>query len=235
MNQDIKKLLLIKVSEQGKTLQEDVVVSELPLTISLNDRELATLTCSPSNLGYLAAGFLLSKGLIKDRQSIDLITVDIPQSTVWVEAKESKPSPPKKAKSSIKISTKEIFALLDEFDQRSELFKATGGSHGAALCNREKIVVFAEDISRHNAIDKVFGQCLLEGIETAKCLLITSGRVSSEVVRRVAKRNISMLISRAAPTDLGVKMAGNLSVTLIGFARDTRMNIYANDWRLKDS
>ena len=96
MSQNIKKLPIIKVSEKRKTLQKDVVVSELALTIILNDRELATIPASPSNLGYLAAGFLLSKGLIKDRQSIELINVDVPQSTVWVEAKESKPSPPKK-------------------------------------------------------------------------------------------------------------------------------------------
>jgi FdhD protein len=232
MNRDTKKLPIIKVDEQGRSARKDVVVSELPLTIILNDRELATFSASPSNLDYLTAGFLLTKGLIK---SIKEITVDVPKGTVWVEAEETEPPSQPRVTADIKISTAEIFALLDEFVKRSKLFKTTGGVHSAALCDREKILVFAEDISRHNAMDKVFGQCLLEGIDTAGRLLITSGRVSSGVLLKVAQRNIPMLVSKAAATDLGVKLAEDLGVTLIGFAREKRMNVYTHEERLKES
>jgi FdhD protein len=234
VNREAKKLPIVRITEQGKSSQKDVVVSELPLTIIFNNKKLATFPASPTNLGYLAAGFLLARGLIKDRKSIKGITVDIPKGTVWVKADESKPSAQKRVDSDFEISAAEVFALIDEFNQCSALFEATGGVHSAALCDREKILVFAEDISRYNAIDKVFGQCLLEGIDTAGHLLITSGRVSSEVVLKVAKRNIPMLISKAAPTDLGVKMAEDSSITLIGFARDKRMNVYTHEERLKD-
>jgi FdhD protein len=232
MNRDTKKLPITKVSEQGRSARKDVVVRELPLTVVLNDRELATFPASPTNLSYLATGFLLARGLIK---SIKEITVDVPKGMVWVEAEETEPPSQPKVTADIEISAAEVFILLNEFVKRSRLFRVTGGVHNAALCNREKILVFAEDISRHNAMDKVFGQCLLEGIDTAGRLLITSGRVSSEVVLKVAKRNVPLLISRAAPTDLGVKMAKDLGVTLIGFARDKRMNVYTHEERLKES
>jgi FdhD protein len=210
------------------------VARELPLTIFLNERKLTTIACSPSDLGHLAVGFLLSKGLLKDRRSIELITVDIPKSTVWIKAEEAKPSPVKKVTSGIEISVAEITALLDEFGRRSELFQATGGVHSAALCDRESMLVFAEDISRHNAIDKVFGRCFMEGMDTAGQLLITSGRVSSEIVEKVARREVLWLVSGAAPTDLGVKLAKKLGLTLIGFAREGRMNVYSHEERLKD-
>lgn len=234
MNQNVRKLPIIRVNGQCRSARRDAVAREFPLTIILNERKLATLACSPSDLGHLAVGFLLSKGLLKNRRAIRLITVDAPKNTVWVEAEEARPSPPKKVDSGIAISAAEVLSLLDGFGQHSELFQATGGVHGAALCDKEKILVFAEDISRHNAIDKVFGQCLLEGIDTAGHLIITSGRVSSEVVLKVVERNVPLLVSRAAPTDLGVKLAKKLGLTLIGFAREKRLNIYAHEERLKD-
>jgi FdhD protein len=238
MNQETKKLHILKVTEKGKSSQDDVVVRELPLTIILNKRELATIPCSPSNLDYLAVGFLLAKGLIAGREDIKKITIDDGNGIVRVEAEETnrstnEPLSKQRVESDIEISAAEVFALIDEFVQHSELFKATGGVHSAALCDKKKILVFSEDISRHSAIDKIFGRCILEDIPTAGRLLITSGRVSSEVVLKVAKRNIPLLISKSAPTDLGVKLADDLGVTLIGFARDKRMNVYANDWRVK--
>lgn len=239
MTQEIEKLSIIRITETGQSSQDDLVVRELPLTIVLNKRKLVTIPCSPSKLDCLAVGFLLSTGLIAGKEAIKKIAVDDDKGVVQVEAEESEHPPSKalskqKVVSSIEVSTAEVFALIDEFVQRSELFKTTGGVHSAALCNKKKILVFSEDISRHSAIDKIFGQCLVEDIPTAGRLLITSGRVSSEVVLKVAKRKVPLLISRAAPTDLGVKLANNLGMTLVGFARDRRMNIYANDWRIKN-
>jgi FdhD protein len=236
MSQETKKLSIIRVSEKGRSPQDDVVVRELLLTIVLNKREIATIPCSPSNLDYLAVGFLLARGLIKGKEAIKKIAVDDGKGIVRVEAEED--NQPRgqvetRVESDIEISAPEVFALIDEFVQRSELFKATGGVHSAALCDRKRILVFSEDISRHSAIDKIFGRCILEDISTAGRLLITSGRVSSEVVLKVAKRNIPLLVSKSASTDLGVKLADDWGITLIGFARDKRMNVYANDWRVK--
>ncbi len=226
-----------RVTGTGRSIDTDIVVMEFPLTITLNNKEVATLPCSPQKLNYLAVGFLASEGLINSHDDITKITVDRKKGTVRVKTKKDiKPTPhtqAKKVDSDIAISAPQVFALMDDFVQSSQLFKDTGGVHSAALADTENILVFSDDIGRYNAIDKVFGECLLKDIATTGRLLITSGRVSSEILLKVAKRNVPLLISRAAPTNLGVRLAQNLGVTLVGFARDKKMNLYASEWRVK--
>jgi FdhD protein len=137
-----------------------------------------------------------------------------------------------KVESQTKISALEVFELVMEFQHRSQIFRTTGGVHSAALCDTKSILVFSEDIGRHNAIDKIFGECILKDIPTDDRIIVTSGRVSSEILLKAVKRNIPLLISKSAPTDLGVKLANDLGVTLIGFVRGKRMNVYSNDWRV---
>jgi FdhD protein len=252
MKEDTDKLSVVRVIGQHKRRLEDAVVSEFSLTIILNGQELVTLLCSPSKLEYLAVGFLLSEGLIEGEDDITKLSVDDQGGVVRVEAGESirldsqlasrklvtsgggrgVGSIPPRVESDITISARRVFALVNEFVQCSPVYRATGGVHSAALGNTDSIIVFSEDIGRHNAIDKIFGQCLLEGMPTEGRLIMTSGRVSSEILLKVARRNVPLLISKAAPTSLGVKLANDLGVTLIGFARDKRMNIYANEQRV---
>ncbi len=137
-----------------------------------------------------------------------------------------------KVESQVEMSTHEVLSLVSDFQHRSQVYRATGGVHSAALCNTKNILVFKEDIGRHNAIDKVFGECILKDIPTDEQVVITSGRISSEILLKVAKRNIPIIISKSAPTDLGVKLANDLGVTLLGFVRGKRINAYTNDWRI---
>ncbi len=130
------------------------------------------------------------------------------------------------------MSTRNIFTLVSDFQHRSQVYRATGGVHSAALCDTKSILVFSEDIGRHNAIDKIFGECILKDIPTGGRIIITSGRISSEILLKVAKRNIPIIISKSAPTDLGVKLANDLGVTLLGFVRGKRINAYTNNWRI---
>ena len=237
MTDNIEQFPIWRVTETGQSIDTDVVAREFPLTITLNNKEVATLPCSPQKLNYLAVGFLASEGLINSRDDITKITVDRKKGAVRVKTKKAiKPTPhtqAKKVDSDITISAPQVFALVEDFIQRSQLFKDTGGVHSAALADTENILVFGDDIGRHNAIDKVLGECILNNIPTAGRLLITSGRVSSEIVLKVARRNIPLLISKAAPTNLGVRLAQKLGLTLIGFARNKKMNLYANEWRVK--
>jgi len=259
MENDIKNLPLVRLTENGKGDRNDLVAREFPLTIILNNQELVTLLCSPSNLKYLALGFLSSERLIKNRDEISKVMVDEKRGVVRVETKKDKDFDHELVfkrfitsgcgrgasfynaadvregsvvTSQTKISSREIFSLMKDFQHHSEIFRATGGVHGAALCDNVNILFFSDDIGRHNAIDKIFGRCFLEDSITDNCLIITSGRISSEVLLKVAKRNIPILISKSAPTDLGVKLANDLGITLIGFVRAKRMNIYTNDWRV---
>ena len=241
----------MRITEQGKSKVKDVVVREFPLTIVLNNQELVTLLCSPTDLEYLAVGFLLSEELIKGRDDIKKMVTDDRRGVVQVEMGGGVDVPVKPVLASgggrsalpcraqrvsteprIKFPASQIFTLMENFVQRSEIFRTTGGVHSAALCDAKDILVFSEDIGRHNAIDKVFGECLLRDITTDNRLIITSGRVSSEILLKVARRNIPILISKSAPTDLGVRLASDLGVTLIGFVRGKKMNIYANSRRV---
>jgi FdhD protein len=132
----------------------------------------------------------------------------------------------------MEISVDEVFTLVNEFQHGSQVYLETGGVHSAALCDRKSILVFSEDIGRHNAIDKIFGKCLLEDIPTDNRVVITSGRVTSEILHKVAKRGVPIIISISAPTNLGVRIADNLGITLIAFVKGKRMNVYTNDWRI---
>jgi len=256
---NVESFLIQRVTKEGKQDTEDVVTKELPLTIILNNQELVTLLCSPTDLKYLAIGFLTSEGLLKSKDEIKKIIVDDRRGVVRVETKESKESVSDllfkrlitsgcgrgasfysaadaqgqvKVESQVKISVLDVFTLVKEFQHYSQSYRTTGGVHSAALCDTKNILVFSEDIGRHNAIDKVFGQCLLTDIPTDDHIIITSGRISSEILLKIAKRGIPILISKSAPTNIGVNLASDFGVTLIGFVRGQRMNVYANGWRV---
>lgn len=256
---EVERVPILRFTEDEKGRADDIVVREFPLTIILNNEELVTLLCTPAHLDYLAIGFLSSEGLVKSKDEINKIMVDEQRGVVRVETDEETKQAGelvfkrlitsgcgrgasfysaadvigwKKVESKTGISAIEVFELVREFQHRSQIFKTTGGVHSAALCDSKNILVFSEDIGRHNAIDKIFGECILKGIPTDGRVIITSGRVSSEILLKVAKKNIPLLISKSAPTDMGVKLAGDLGITLIGFVRGKRMNVYANDWRV---
>ena len=255
----IEKFPILRVTEQGRSEEEDIITAEFALTIILNNQELVTLLCSPADLKYLAIGFLSSEGLLKSKDEIKKIVVDDQRGVVRVETEEDKGLASQllfkrlitsgcgrgasfysdadvknqaKVESQIKISAPQVFTLVKEFQHRSQVYKSTGGVHSAALCDTKSILVFSEDIGRHNAIDKIFGECILTDLPTEDRLIITSGRISSEILLKVARRNIPILISKSAPTNLGVRLATDLGVTLIGFARGKRMNVYTDSWRV---
>lgn len=254
----IESFPILKVTEQDKNATEDIVAKEFPLTIILNNQELVTLLCSPTDLKYLAIGFLFSEGLLNDKDEIKRITVDGRIGVARVETKNEMDIPDEllfkrlissgcgrgasfysatdtisqRVESQTKIMSDEVFSLVREFQGSSDVYLATHGVHSAALCDAKGILLFSEDIGRHNAIDKIFGECILGDISANDRIIVTSGRVSSEVIHKVAKRGVPIIISLSVPTDLGVKIADDLHITLIGFVRGKRMKIYAHAGRV---
>ena len=258
MQDEVETVSIQRVTEEGASDIADVVVREFPLTIVLNDQELVTLLCSPSNLKHLAVGFLSSEGFFESKDQVKSVTINEGTGVIRVEAEGSDELAKEalfsrlitsgcgrgasfysatdvsgqKVESALRVSVRAILALAREFQHRSETYRTTGGVHAAALCDADGILVFAEDIGRHNAMDKVFGECLVKGIPTEDRLAFTSGRISSEILLKVARRNVPILASRSAPTSMGVKLAHDLGITLIGFVRGKRANVYANGWRV---
>jgi FdhD protein len=255
-----RKINTVRFDRDARSAHEDWIAREFPLTIILNGQELATLLCSPKDLRYLAAGFLFSEGFIETKEEIKRMTLNQKKGVIKVETTGGKEYAQEsflkrtittgcgraiafynpadiegvqEVDSDMRLSPLDVFNLTKEFQLRSEVYRATGGVHSAALCETDHIVVFEEDVGRHNAIDKIFGKCLLEDLPTEDRVVITSGRISSEILFKVAKRRIPVIISKSAPTDLGVIVAQDLRITLIGFARGKRMNVYAGEWRLQ--
>ncbi|MBI2852030.1 MAG: formate dehydrogenase accessory sulfurtransferase FdhD [Chloroflexi bacterium] len=258
MSGEIEKIAVVRLSEEGRECLEDVVARETPVTLLFNNQELVTVLATPKNLDYLAAGFLFSEGLIRDKKDIKKILVDDRKGVVRVETDEDTAQASElvfkriitsgcgrgasfysaadvelgKVESQTRLAVPDVLTLAREFQHRSEIYRSTGGVHSAALCDTKNILVFNEDIGRHNAVDKVMGECLMKGIATDDRIVITSGRISSEMLLKIARRNIPVIISKSAPTDLGVKLATDLGITLLGFVRGKRMNVYAHDWRI---
>ena len=137
-----------------------------------------------------------------------------------------------KVESPLKISPDEVFYLVSKFQHGSQLYLSTHGVHSAALADRKDVLIFIEDIGRHNAIDKIFGKCILDDIPTDDRIIISSGRIPSDTLHKVARRGIPIIVSLSVPTSLGLKTADKLGITLIGSVRGKKMNVYTHDWRV---
>ena len=232
---------------------DDKVVFESPVTIFFNGTELVTLLCTPLKLDYLVLGFLRSEGFIDSKVDVKDIQVDAPKGLVAVESREKKDLAEKlygrrtvttgcgkgttfftawdslrsrPVKSDFQVSAPRILTLMEQMQKKAEIFKETGGLHSAALCSSEELLFFSEDVGRHNALDKIVGESLWHELELKDKILISSGRISSEMMLKAAKLEVPIVVSRSAPTELGINIAEKMNITLIGFARGRRLNIY---------
>ena len=249
---EIVNFPVIRWSRRSFSESVDSVVREHAVSILVNGQKLVTLLCTLADIEYLAVGYLLSEGTLKQKDDIVAIRVNTEKGTVNIETGEKADiscdgviassgwrGPIQKndvdgitISSNVRITPDAILSLVDTFVNRSQVFKETGGVHSAALCDINSILVFKEDIGRHNAIDKVFGNCCLDSIPTENSIFVTSGRISSEIALKIARRSVPVLVSKAAPTDSGIRIAQDTGLTLIGFARVDHFNIYANSWRV---
>ena len=214
--------------------------------------------CSPDDLKELCIGFLYSSRLIKSIDDIKNIIIDRQNWNANIELDKKREDGDLifkrlytsgcgkgtifynaldrihkiKIISDTKISSEKIVALMERFQKSSTGFKETGGVHSAALSNGDDILVFKEDIGRHNALDKVIGKALIKNLKIEDSIILTSGRISSEIISKAESIKASFLISRSAPTDQAIKLAKELNLTLIGFVRGKRMNVYAANERV---
>lgn len=252
---------LVRVKDNLSECAEDEVVREVPLTIFLNDQELVTIVCSPFALDALVAGFLFVEGIVADRKDLLDIKVLLEEGLVWVETARSTPveslflkrclasccgrgratfyfkndaglKPLETDLTDFTVTIDQIKMLNEEREKRSKTFRATGGVHNAALCTPREILYFYEDIGRHNAVDKILGRAFLNGISFRNKIIFLSGRISSEIIIKAARAGVPLIVSRAAPTDLALSMAENLNISVVGFVRGNRLNIYTRPERV---
>ncbi|WP_425060576.1 Sulfur carrier protein FdhD [Sporomusa carbonis] len=251
---------VIKIRDGEVTKTEEQVVEEIPLTIYLNGKELVTMLASSGEENYLVIGFLATEGIIAKPGDIKKMDVDIRRGIIDVETVTGETAAEKmflkryltaccgKGRSTfyfandlltahrittdITLTPQEIINYSEMLEAKSHTFRLTGGVHGGALAANGKFVCWSQDVGRHNVFDKIYGRCLVEEITTSDKIIMFSGRISSEILLKVSKMNIPIIISRAAPSSLAIDMAEELGITVIGFARDNRMNIYSHPERV---
>jgi FdhD protein len=254
----VEDLEVTRIDRDGARTLVDLVVREVPVTIFVDADELVTVLASPSDLEELAVGFLYTSGLIESRGDVGAVRADTRHGAVTVELTGRTIDAERISKrlftsgcgrgtifyraadlvrtgghrGDLTVKPERILDLMRELHDRSETFRETGGVHSAAVCTTQELLCVREDLGRHNAVDKVLGHALLNGIDLADKILLSSGRISSEIVLKVRKTTLPILASRSAPTDQAVKHAREAGLTLIGFARGHRMNVYSGTERL---
>ncbi len=253
------KIKIIQYRNGSYSETADAVASEKRLTLFSNNKEILSLLCTPTMVKELVVGFGLSEGFLEksspEQQSawcserIEILWRDeaieahlpiiIPETTATLTSGCAKGvtfmmnKEMSVLQDNVKIDINTIFELYKDFQKKSELFRATGGVHSAALCDEKEIIVFSEDIGRHNAADKIIGYAFLENISMENKMLFLSGRLSSEIVNKAVRARVPALISRAAPTDMAIEIAKKYGITLIGFLRGHQLNIYSNRERIR--
>jgi FdhD protein len=231
-----------------KVLHE--VVEEVPIALFVNGRHAMTAMMSPVQLEEFVTGYLYTEQIIKgideiesiriEKNRISVITKNLfkvlgPKKTILsgcggsVSFIDAEKLP--KIQSDFTITPKKIEESVKNA-LASDLHRATGGIHVVALLTSDNLLYTSEDIGRHNAVDRVIGFGLRAGIDFSRTFIVSSGRISSEMVRKCLIANIPMIISRSATTTLSVEIAEKTGLTIIGFARGGKMNIYSRPQRI---
>jgi FdhD protein len=252
---------IIRYLEGSDTFEKtlDCVARETPLEILINGEPFVTILASPSQQEELAIGHLLTEGVLRDnaeirnlsrsknRISIEvekgaaarsrvarisrLITTHCGSVDAYLKFLDRTMKPHVNSKTSVRAS--QVLKSAEQLTSNSKVFRLTGGTHAAALFRPTgEILSMSEDVGRHNAIDKVIGMAAINKVLTRDLMLFSTGRMSADMVMKPARCNIPIVASTAGPLNSGVVVARRTGVTLVGFVRGQKMNVYSNPWRI---
>ncbi|WP_411970502.1 formate dehydrogenase accessory sulfurtransferase FdhD [Priestia megaterium] len=234
---------------------EDKIVTEFPVTVKINEEEFVTMVCSPQYIEDMVIGYLASEGVIRAYTDIKNIWVQEKEGYVHVTIDKLNPyfqnlqnkryitsccgasrqgfvfindalTAKKMNDISVELSIKDCFQLMNKLQQSAATFQETGGVHNAAICDKNGFMLSRMDIGRHNALDKLYGYCLKHHISIRDKVVVFSGRISSEILLKVAKIGCEVVLSKSAPTELALNLAEELGITTVGFIRNDSLNIY---------
>lgn len=265
MNSTVKKRTVLKFKNGKMESVEDKIVTEFPVTVKINEEEFVTMVCSPQYIEDMVIGYLASEGVIREYKDIKNIWVQEKEGYVHVTIDKLNPyfqnlqnkryitsccgasrqgfvfindalTAKKMNDISVELSIKDCFQLMNKLQQSAATFQETGGVHNAAICDKNGFMLSRMDIGRHNALDKLYGYCLKNHISIRDKVVVFSGRISSEILLKVAKIGCEIVLSKSAPTELALDLAEELRITTVGFIRNDSLNIYTCPERiLKES
>jgi len=221
---------IIRIGKE-KRKEIDYVVEEKFFEIYVNKEKIFAFYCSPYDLDLFLYGFLFTSGLIVNKDGIRKIYYE--KDKIFVEITDGKPIS-RRTIEDFNISAEKVIKLTDKFLEKGEIFKKTGGTHIAGISTGDDIIYTVEDIGKINAIDKVIGYAIFNNIELSDKILLTTGRITSMAVEKCISSKIPVIISKAPPTMLAIEKGENFGITIIGFSREGRFNIYTSKVRIND-
>jgi len=241
-------------SHKYKEVQASTIV-ETPVSLTLNGEIWTTFMCTPVHLEALMVGFLYNEGVIDSMDEVEdvricehgdnvdvWLTHEAPKPDSWtrtsgctggVTAVASIERPqPASISSDFHLFPGQINHLVEMLFESQDLYRETGGVHTSALSDGDQVILSAEDIGRHNTLDKIAGLCVMENIWPDRRILITTGRISSEMLQKSVRMGAKVVASRTSPSSMSIELAESWGITLIGYARRNRFNLYAAPERI---
>ncbi len=255
-NDSTEKVSYLSLSANEISPIEKPLVRETAWTIYVNGQELVTILCTPNKMSFLVLGFLASEGIIQSLDDVGVLRICEDEGNV-VEVRlrgESLPLPRKRVllsgcgggvtfedlkashtrlTSSLTVTPAQISRLMRDLQKKAKVYRTAGGIHASALSDGERLLVIAEDVGRHNTLDKIRGECIYHHISTKDRIILTTGRISSEMVNKAVGMEAPVAVSRTSPTDLAIRLAESWGMTIIGYVRAEKMNVYTWPERVK--
>ena len=233
---------------------EGGMIEESLVSIYVNCRELATVMCSPLDQEALALGFIYNEGIIQSPDEVRVLKTNLSRTVVDVFLDRVEFTPPRRIiltsgcsggttfrqlteaypalESDFATTSDVIFQRMRDLKGESQLYNQVRGAHTAALVDEERVLVSAEDVGRHNTIDKIAGKALLNDVETRDRIILSTGRISSEMLNKARIMNIPLVASRTTPTSISVRLAQAWNICIVGYVRQNRMRVYTHPQRL---
>lgn len=233
---------------------EGEIVEEGLACISVNGQELATFMCTPRHLEELALGFLYNEGIIGGLADVRHLRVSKATTCVDVWLQDTGFTKPERAivtsgcgggvtfddlserheplQSALCATPEQLADLMQQMLRSAESYKRARGIHTAVLADQDQLLLQVEDVGRHNCLDKLCGAALQQGVETAGRILMSSGRISSEMINKARRLETPIVCSRTSPTSLSVALAEAWNMTIVAYIRNKRMRIYTHPERI---
>lgn len=251
---DQARKILLYTPSGGWEINNARIIDEAPVELNVNGESWLTFMCTPTYLEALGVGFLFNEGIITRAEEISVVRAcdNGCQLDVWLTHAVTKPLHWRRTSGCTggATSTGEkdtphpivekdflppdlVLEGMDDLLRQQELYRSTRGVHCSMLTDGEGTTLLAEDIGRHNTLDKLAGRLLLEVPRLKRRMVFTTGRISSEMLQKSARMGASAVISRTSPTALSVRLADEMGITVIGYARRTQFNVYTHAWRFQ--
>ncbi len=250
-----KNISYLQINSKKQSTVQGSAIAEFPVSLTVNGQVWTTFMCTPVHLEALMVGFLFNEGIISSMEEVADVRVceHGDNVDVWLKHEISKPENWTRTSGCTggvtavaSVDRPEPVSVLDEFNlspgqvnrlvgmlfASQELYRETGGVHTSALSDGKNVILSAEDIGRHNTLDKIAGLCLMKDTWPDRRILITTGRISSEMLQKGVRMGAKVLASRTSPSSLSIELAKAWGITLIGYARRNSFNLYADSERI---